>query len=149
MKKILSVLVLISFLTVLAIPMVTSAQAEVPQECCQIGRDITVDDTECSEDDWVGPADGECDETITCETNKWGMFCLLNAIYTVTDWIFIILVAVAAVMVLWGAFTLLTAAGAPEKVTSGRNYIIYAVIGLAVGLLSKAIPAIVRVVLGA
>ncbi|GAH61373.1 unnamed protein product, partial [marine sediment metagenome] len=59
-----------------------------------------------------------------------------------------ILVAFAAIMVLFGAFTLLTAGGAPEKVTSGRNYIIYAAIGLAVGLFAKAIPALVRVIMG-
>jgi len=44
--------------------------------------------------------------------------------------------------------TLLMAAGAPEKVTSGRNYIMYAALGLIVGLLAKAIPGLVRMIAG-
>jgi len=140
MKKILSVLVLISFLTVFTAPMTVLAQAGAPEQCT-ITHDLSgLEGIDCPDEDEDCP--------FNSETYDCGMCCLMNSIYTITDWIFIILVAFAAVMVLWGAFTLLTAGGAPEKVTSGRNYIIYAVIGLAVGLLAKAIPAIVRVVLG-
>ena len=76
------------------------------------------------------------------------MFCVMNTLYSITDWIFVILVALAGIFVIIGAFTLLTAAGSPEKVTSGRNYILYAAIGLIVGLLAKAIPSLVRMVSG-
>jgi len=139
MKKILPALVLIGFLTVLLAPVAVSAQAGAP-EGCTITHDLSdLTGIDC-------PASGEC--LFDSETYDCGMCCVMNAIYTVTDWIFIILVAFAAVMVLFGAFTLLTAAGVPEKVTSGRNYIIYAAVGLAVGLLAKAIPAIVKVILG-
>ncbi len=142
MKKFLPVLILISFLTAFtaAAPMTALAQAGAPEECT-ITHDLSdLTGIECPGTDEECPFDSD---DYDC-----GMCCLMNSIYTVTDWIFIILIAFAAVMVLWGAFTLLTAGGAPEKVTSGRNYIIYAAIGLAVGLLAKAIPAIVRVVLG-
>jgi hypothetical protein len=141
MKKILPALVLISFLAVLAIPTtMVSAQAGAPESCIITHEEVAdLEGIDC-------PTSGEClfsDPDYDC-----GMCCVMNSIYTITDWIFIILVAFAAVMVLFGAFTLLTAGGVPEKVTSGRNYIIYAAIGLAVGLLAKAIPAIVRVILG-
>jgi len=39
-------------------------------------------------------------------------------------------------------------AGSPEKVSSGRQYIMYAAIGLIVGLLAKAIPSLVRMIAG-
>jgi len=42
---------------------------------------------------------------------------------------------------------MMTAAGAPEKVTTGRNYIIWAMVGAIVAALAKAIPAIVKAVL--
>jgi len=42
----------------------------------------------------------------------------------------------------------LMSSGVPEKVTSGRNYILYAAIGLVVGLLSKALPALVKLISG-
>jgi len=139
MKKILPVLVLISLVAVLAVPTIVLAQAGAPTSC-NITHDLSgLTGIDC-------PSSGNCPFDST--SYDCGMCCVMNSIYTVTDWIFIILVAFAAVMVLFGAFTLLTAAGVPEKVTSGRNYIIYAAIGLAVGLLAKAIPAIVKVILG-
>ena len=136
MKKILSALVLLSFLAVLAIPVMVSANG--PATECTLGHDIT-------------DIDGACTKGATVDedaTSLWGMCCLLDAIYTVTDWIFTVLIAVVGLMVLFGAFTLLTAAGAPEKVSSGRNYIIYAMVGMIVALFAKAIPSIVKAMLG-
>jgi len=136
LKKILPVLVLLSFLAVLAVPAMVSANG--PATECTLGHDVIDIDPVCTEGTTV-------DEDAT---PLWGMCCLLDAIYTVTDWIFIVLIAVVGLMVLFGAFTLLTAAGAPEKVTSGRNYIIYAMIGMVVALFAKAIPSIVKAMLG-
>ncbi len=151
MKKILSATALIGILTILALPMVVLAQ-EPPQECCQLSRSITLGKgasaETCNQGDWVGPTGGDCDAAISCTTDKWGMFCLMNTLYSITDWVFVILVALAGIFVIIGAMTLLTAAGAPEKVSSGRNYIMYAAIGLIVGLLSKAIPSLVRMIGG-
>jgi hypothetical protein len=100
--------------------------------------------------DFVGftcPATGStCDFTST--TNTCGACCLLDTIYTVTDWIFYIVIAVALIFIILGAFSIITAGGSPEKVQSGRNYIVYAVIGLLVGLAAKAIPSIARAILG-
>jgi len=42
----------------------------------------------------------------------------------------------------------LMSAGDTTKVSSGRNYIMYAAIGLIVGFLAKAIPAIVKLAVG-
>jgi len=46
-------------------------------------------------------------------------------------------------MIVVGAFNIITAGGAPDKVTAGRNYILYALIGMVVAFFAKAIPAIV------
>jgi len=139
MKKILSALVLISFLMVLAVPAIVSADVDGgPATECTLGHDITDIDAACVKNATVNEA----------ATSVWGMCCLLDAIYTVTDWIFTVLIAVVGLMVLFGAFTLLTAAGAPEKVSSGRNYIIYAMVGMIVALFAKAIPSIVKAMLG-
>ena len=82
--------------------------------------------------------------TYTC-----GACCLLDTVYTITDWIFYLVFAVAIIFIIMGAFTIVTAGGSPEKVTAGRNYILYAVIGILVGLAAKGIPAIARAILGA
>jgi len=76
------------------------------------------------------------------------MCCLLNTIYSVTNWIFVILVGVVTIFVILGAFTIVTAAGSPEKLKSGKDYILYAAIGLLVAFLAKAIPGIVKIIVG-
>ncbi len=93
---------------------------------------------------------------VTCEdgnapyykTNSWGMVCLLNGIEVATNWTFIFLMVLVALFILWGAFNIVTAGGSPEKVGTGRSYIIYALVGLAVALLAKALPSIVQALLG-
>lgn len=54
-----------------------------------------------------------------------------------------IIVAVSVIMILWSAFLFLTSGGDPAKVTSARNYIIYALVGIAVALLAFALPTMV------
>ncbi len=90
-----------------------------------------------------------CTSPCIFETNsKCGICCFLQTLYSVTDWIFVILVALAGLFVVLGAMNLLMSAGDPSKVTSGRQYIMYAVIGLIIGFLAKAIPTIARLVVG-
>jgi len=45
--------------------------------------------------------------------------------------------------VLWAAYTFITAAGDTEKITSARNRIMYAGIGIIVALLARGIIALV------
>jgi hypothetical protein len=86
----------------------------------------------------------DCHDTIDENVDEWGLCCLLEGIYTIVDWIFTILVAVTGIFVILGGFTIATAGGDPAKVSSGRNYILYAMIGLVVALFSRAIPALVK-----
>ena len=62
--------------------------------------------------------------------------------------IFIGLMILVIIMVLMGAFKLMTAAGDTAKVTAGRNQIMYAAIGLIVALVAKAVPSIVSALFG-
>jgi hypothetical protein len=135
MKKIL----LISFilLPVFVLPLATLAQTTggaVP-ESCNINRTIKL-------------MSGTCPQGAV-SIEEYGLCCLLNTLYNITDWIFLILVALAGLFVIIGAMTLLTAAGDPTKVASGRNYILYAMIGLLIAFLAKAVPSIVRMIMGA
>ena len=146
MKKILSALVLLSLLAVLLVPMVALAQ---PKDKCTLKHDLTITtgagiDDECIKGQTVGGEGSGATNT----TNAWGLCCALDGVYTATDWVFVVLIAVVAILIIWGAFTIVTAGGAPEKVSSGRNYIVYALIGLAVALLAKALPSIVKALLG-
>jgi len=136
MKKILSALISLITVAVLVVPMVAAAQ---PATQCNLKHDLSAIDAACK------LANNPIDES---DTKAWGMCCMLDAVYTVTDWIFVVLIIIVALLIAWGGFLIATAAGAPEKVASGRNYILYALIGLAVALLAKALPSIVKALLG-
>ena len=152
MRKIVSALTLIGFLGILFVPLMVSGQ-EAPKECCVLKRAIKLENATCSVSSIAAPnaaAAAECGAGNYCTESgpRWGMFCLMNTMYSITDWIFVILVGLAGIFVIIGAMNLLTSAGDPAKVTSGRNYIMYAAIGLVVGLLSKAVPALVKLISG-
>jgi hypothetical protein len=91
-------------------------------------------------------------QTVDCvfddATKTCGSCCLLDTIYTVTDWIFYIVVAIAVIFIILGAMNIITAGGSPEKVQTGRNYILYAVIGLIIGLAAKMIPSLAKAIVG-
>ena len=131
MKKILSALSLAALL----LPMVALGQVVGAPQTCTLGRDLST-------------IDAACTSGAAVSIDSYGMCCLLNTIYNVTDWIFVLLVAVAALFVIMGGVNIVTAGGNAEKITSGRNYIMYAAVGLLVALLARAVPSIVRLVAG-
>lgn len=148
MKKISAVLVLFSVLAVMVLPLAVSAQ-QGPLECCKIRRSIAVEGTSAPADSVVGAGTGSCElGPVTVTTEKWGIFCLINTLNSIVDWIFVILVSLAVLFTILGAINLLMSAGDPGKVTSGRNYIMYAAIGLVVAFIARAIPALVKAIMG-
>lgn len=62
--------------------------------------------------------------------------------------LFFIVTPIVVIMVLIGAFQILTAGGSPERVTKGRNTIFYAVVGYAIVLVAQGLVFIIREVLG-
>jgi len=139
MKKVLIALFLVSFIGVGVlsfVPLANAADAGPPDHC-DMKRDVGIEDC---------PESGSCDFDDT--DSPCGVCCLMNALYTITDWVFIVTIAIVMLFVILGAFTFVTSAGDPEKTKSGRLYITYAAIGLAIGLMARAVPGIVRMVIG-
>jgi hypothetical protein len=66
----------------------------------------------------------------------------------IADFLLTISIPVATIMIIYGAFQILTAAGDPEKFKTGKQTILYAVIGLAIILLFKVIMALIKNLLG-
>jgi len=137
MKKTLSALILISFLTILVLPIGNLAYAQ-PVEECTIKHTITGIGITC-------PASGAC--PYNSMSNDCGICCVMEKTYTITDWIFIIFISLAVIFVLWGGFLLMTAAGNDEKVANGRKWVTWAMIGLIVAFLAKAVPPLVRAII--
>ena len=134
MNKILG-LVFVAGLLLISTSNVAAAE---PIDGCTLKHDITING--------VMTASGV---VVTESDANWGMLCLLDAVYSVTDWIFYGLLSLVSVLTIWGGFMIVTGGGDPEKVKKGKDYIIYAVIGLVVAFLSNAIPSIAEGIVGA
>ena len=147
MNKIIPVLVLV----ILFVPMVAFSLEKV-KECCILHATFELEGVTCDKNTVAAPdstAASDCTGTYcTGSKSTWGMFCILSSIHRVTDWVSYLLFAFVGVMVILGAFTIVTAGGAPDKVATGRNYILYAVIGLIVALFARAIPAMAKAIIG-
>jgi len=75
------------------------------------------------------------------------MDALVGIINNIANAVFYILLAVAVIMLLVAAFTWLTAAGNEEKITSARKMLIWALVGVAVALLSKGLVTVITSVI--
>ena len=73
---------------------------------------------------------------------------LINIINTIVNWMLGLLIALAAVFIMVAAFYYLTSSGDEEKLKSAKNLIIYAVVAIAVGAISKLIVTIATRLLG-
>ncbi len=131
MRKIVSGLTLLALL----LPAIALAQPAGPTTCKLVARDFTAISSACT-------------SGATVSVDDYGMCCLISAVYRITDWIFYILMAFVGVMIVIGAFAIVTAGGSPDKVTAGRNYILYAVIGMIVAFFARAIPNIAKLIVG-
>jgi len=87
-----------------------------------------------------------CPNTIVRE--DWAVACMLNVVYAITDIAFGLLLALGILVGLGGGYYILTAGSDPEKINKGKDFIIYAILGLLVALFAKAIPSIVIRLLG-
>ena len=140
MKKILIAILLIGFFASLTGAVFAGPPPSV--EGCVLRNNLTGPDWEargliCTA---AGPATPCMFQTIgqTCTT-----CCLIDKIYVWTGWVFTLIIALSILFALWGGFMLMTAAGEPEKVATGRKWITWAMIGIAVALVARAIPFLV------
>lgn len=109
---------------------------------------IVVSPTQCTLVENLTDIDGACTDGATVSITDYGVCCAVNSIYKVVNVAFMFLAGIAVLLFLIGAFTLMTAAGSPEKVTSGRNYILYAIVGLALAMLAKSVPMVAKLMIG-
>jgi hypothetical protein len=129
-----------------------------PAKCCRLRKTpITLDgdppctDSIAAESTEAGKA---CNDNVVpasvCgdEKGNWPIYCALSTIYYVTDWIFYLSTITVGLMIIIGAFLIITSAGDTKKWQKGKDVILYAIIGLVVALLSKFFPSIVKFFLG-
>jgi len=136
------------FLAILIASMVLPLAASAQIECCKLVKTIDLDGVQYS--GIVGAPGGTCPLTgaVFKGDDKWGVVCFLNMLNIVINWIFMALMILVIILVLYGAFKLMTSSGDTIKVTEGRKMIMYAAVGLIVALIARAVPSIVKSIFG-
>lgn len=71
---------------------------------------------------------------------------IIAILETVGNWMFGILLAVAAIYILIAAFTFLMAKGDPKKIDEAKSSLTYALIAVVVGALTKGIIAVAQAI---
>lgn len=154
MKKVFSVLSLLALVfSLFAVPLVGQAQDDATRpcapdeiECCDTRVGFVV---EVAGDRYeVQAGQGIRPTTFPQSPGVWGIVCMLATIHHITNWIFYIIMVVVMVMILAGAFMFLTSSGDTTKTGKATKTITFAVIGMVVALLARAIPAAVRFITG-
>lgn len=77
-------------------------------------------------------------------TSPFGNATITDVLNRLLDWGIAIAASLAAIMILWGAFQLMTSRGDSKKVTEGKKTIAYALGGLVIVILARGLVAIFR-----
>jgi len=138
-KKVLLGLVLSGLALAMVLPWPVLANGELPEQLpqkCTIRRSTGIEG--CPE------AGQECDFDDP-NTPNCGVCCVISTIYYAADWAFIFAMLIVVIFTIWGAFEILTSSGGDTpQFKRGQNRILYAVIGFAIAIFSRAVPAIVK-----
>jgi len=165
-----SILVII-LISIVYFPVMAQTMHKV--SCCQLSYEITLDDIDiCApvgcdpetagccvrvpsqtflEGDIIGPAEdgvtqcwlGSSQVNIGIATPHWGMVCLINTIYSITDWVFWFALALSIIIGIVTGFFFLTAGGEPYKIEKARGMFIWLVVGIAVAVSAKVLTALI------
>ena len=71
---------------------------------------------------------------------------VISILNTIGDWMFGLLLAVAAIYILLAAFKFLTASGDSEKIEDAKRMLTYSVVAIVVGALTKGLIAVAQAI---
>jgi len=74
---------------------------------------------------------------------------LLTALNSLTNWLFTILLIVAVIFIILAGYYFVTSQGDPDKAGKARNFVLWALVGIAVAVAAKALVAFVQMIMGA
>ena len=111
--------------------------ADEPVDSCTLLRAVT-----------IGTVTKNANAVVNATTSNWGAFCFINSLNVVTNYVFIALFVLAALLIAIAGFLFITAGGDPEKTKKAQSMVLYAVIGIVVALLARVIPNIASSIVG-
>ena len=78
--------------------------------------------------------------------SKWNE--IQEVIAAIVDWTYKIALVVAPIMIMLGGFYLITAAGNPDRIQTGKKIITWTIVGIAVVLLATSFKVVIESILG-
>ena len=69
---------------------------------------------------------------------------VLQIIVIISNWVFAIFLAISVIFLVWGAFEFVTGEGNPERVSSAKKRLLYAIIGISIALLANGVDDVLR-----
>ncbi len=76
----------------------------------------------------------------------WGEVDIMQTLARISDWLFALLLIVAAIFIIVAGYFFVTAQGDPDKVGTARQFVLYALIGVLVGFLAKGLVVLVDMI---
>ena len=73
----------------------------------------------------------------------------IDALRTLTDWLFVILVVIAVIFIVLAGLQFITGGGDPAAVSMARTKLIWAAVGIGIALLARGLPAAIQNLIGA
>lgn len=92
----------------------------------------------------AGTRVGDENSRAAVRTGAWGIICLLGTVGFVTRVIIWFLIPLFTILLIIGGIKIMTAAGDTDKVSKGKNFILYAALGFLLVMIVGAIPAMIR-----
>ena len=73
----------------------------------------------------------------------------MDMLNNITNWLFSLLLVVAAISIIIAGYYFVTAQGDPDKTKTARNFVLYALIGVLIGFAAKGLVMLVGTIAGA
>jgi len=74
---------------------------------------------------------------------------IMDVLDRITNWLFTILLIIAAIFIIIAAYFFVTAQGDPEKTKKARDFVLYALVGVLVAFCAKGLVMLVKTMVGA
>ena len=73
---------------------------------------------------------------------------VINIVINLTNWLFVGFMVLAVVILVLAGFQFISSGGDPQNVAKARSKLLWAVIAIAIALMARGIPVVVKAILG-
>jgi len=148
-KKIIAILGIVGILSLFIAPVAQATTGHQIRDYCQLRYEYLYHEGLPDQQTFIeGTTVGASGSGATNEVEEWGLICTMDTITYVTNLIFNIVMIVSVLVVLIGAVMFMTARGNEDQVKQAKGWLLGALGGVAISLLAKIVPTLIRGIIG-